>query len=365
MRSGRSLDLEHVGRRRAPSRARWCSRARVRCPATRTRGGACAPRWRCPRICVPRRALLRATKWSMSRFTSSRRRASGGIVNRQDVDAVEEVLAEAPGLHLGGEIAVRRGDDADVDLHVLAGRRGAGSISSCEHAEELHLEVQRQLADLVEEERAAVGLLEEAAAVGRRVGERALLVAEELALEEVLGDGAAVDGDERRALARATACGCARATSSLPMPLSPVMSTVVLKSAILEIVRKMSTICGLFARIDSNWFVLLDLLLERAVLAAERLALLGLSQREDDLVRLEGLAHVVVGARLHRLEREVDVAVRAHHDDGRRVLLRLERRRADRARPCCGMRTSVRMTSGPNESTSASAASPPSATSTS
>ncbi len=46
----------------------------------------------------------------------------------------------------------------------------------------------------------------------------------------------------------------ARATSSLPVPLSPVTSTVVLKSAILEMVRKMSSISLLLARIDSNWF---------------------------------------------------------------------------------------------------------------
>ena len=72
--------------------------------------------------------------------------------------------------------------------------------------------------------------------------------------------------------------------------------------------------------------LLLDLLLQRAVLAPERLALLRLPEREHDLVGLERLADVVVGAGLHRLEREVDAAVRAHHDHGRRVLLRLQRR---------------------------------------
>ena len=39
-------------------------------------------------------------------------------------------------------------------------------VSSWSDAEELHLEVERELADFVEEERAAVGLLEEAAPVG-------------------------------------------------------------------------------------------------------------------------------------------------------------------------------------------------------
>ena len=55
-------------------------------------------------------------------------------------------------------------------------------LRALEHAQELGLQRQRQLADLVEEQRAAVGRLEVApacAAIG--AGERALLVAEQLA----------------------------------------------------------------------------------------------------------------------------------------------------------------------------------------
>ena len=52
-------------------------------------------------------------------------------------------------------------------------------------AQELHLEVQRHLADLVEEQRAAVRRLEAAHAVAHRAGERAAHVAEQLALEQL------------------------------------------------------------------------------------------------------------------------------------------------------------------------------------
>src|SRR5690606_23368371 len=69
--------------------------------------------------------------------------------------------------------------------------------------QELHLGRERQLADLVEEERALVRLLEEPSLVGDRVGERAAPVAEELALEERLGDRAAVHGHEAPLLAGA------------------------------------------------------------------------------------------------------------------------------------------------------------------
>ena len=74
-----------------------------------------------------------------------------------------------------------------------------------EHAQQLHLAVGLHLADLVEEERAAVGQLDEPGLGADRAGERALLVAEQLGLEHLARQGAAVDRHEgplgaRRAL---------------------------------------------------------------------------------------------------------------------------------------------------------------------
>ena len=63
----------------------------------------------------------------------------------------------------------------------------------------------RQLAQLVEEERPPVGLEEEAAPRALGVGEGAPLVAEELALDQGLADGAAVHDDEGAVLAPALA----------------------------------------------------------------------------------------------------------------------------------------------------------------
>ena len=61
---------------------------------------------------------------------------------------------------------------------------------------QLDLDALVELADLVEEQRAAVGDLEESLAVGVGAGEGPLAVAEELALDQVFGQGAAVDRDE-------------------------------------------------------------------------------------------------------------------------------------------------------------------------
>src|SRR2546428_349253 len=72
-----------------------------------------------------------------------------------------------------------------------------------EDAQELRLERGRHVADLVQEDRAAVGLREEPGCVADRAGEGAAHVPEELALEQRLGERAAVDGHERPLAARA------------------------------------------------------------------------------------------------------------------------------------------------------------------
>ena len=84
-------------------------------------------------------------------------------------------------------------------------RRRADSLELpvLEDPEQLHLEIGGELADLVEEERAPVGQLEAARLRRRRAGEGALLVAEQLAFDEVRRQGRAVDRDERRASAGA------------------------------------------------------------------------------------------------------------------------------------------------------------------
>ena len=117
---------------------------------------------------------------------SSRRSRSGGSCDREHGEPVVEILAEAAVVDLAAQIAVRRGDDAHVDRDARRRRRRRRTSPRLEHAQELGLQVERQLADLVEEQRAAVGLLERAGAPRDRAGERAALVAEELALERAL-----------------------------------------------------------------------------------------------------------------------------------------------------------------------------------
>ena len=160
----------------------------------------------------------------------------------------------------------------------------------------------------------ALGGGEETDLVGDRAGERALHVPEELGLHQPLGDGSAVDGDERlvapvavevdgaghqllagAALARDHDGG--RAVGDLADGVEHLDHPAALADDVLE------AVLGL------------ELLPEVEVLVAELLALERVPDDEVDFVELERLGDVVVGAELHRLHRGLGRGHRGDHDD--------------------------------------------------
>ena len=125
-------------------------------------------------------------------------------VNRHQVDAVEQIFAELAARDHGGQRPVGRRDDAHVDFTALArAEHLEGAV--LQHAQHLDLRRRIEIADLVEEDRAAVRHLEAALAVDAGVGERAAHVAEHLALEQRRRHAAEVHLDERLADAPAVA----------------------------------------------------------------------------------------------------------------------------------------------------------------
>ena len=105
---------------------------------------------------------------------------------------------------------MRRGHDAHVHRDVA--RRADRTVRALlEDAQELRLNRERELADLVEQERSAFGRSDETGATAReRSGERAGHVAEELGGEELGRRLRAVHRDERAPRARRTAMDRAR-----------------------------------------------------------------------------------------------------------------------------------------------------------
>jgi len=109
------------------------------------------------------------------------------------VDAVVQILAEASLLHEVLEVLVRCADDAEVH-----GQRDFRPqplhLAVLEHAQESNLHRRRELGDLVEEERAALGLLDVAAPLSVGAGERTSLVPEEGGLDQGLGTAPQLSG---------------------------------------------------------------------------------------------------------------------------------------------------------------------------
>jgi len=115
----------------------------------------------------------------------------------------------SPGcLHLGLQVAVGGGHDADVHGYLLEPAEPV-IRSAIEHAQQFDLGLGLEFADLVQKQGAGMRQFKEARLRAFGPAERAFFVPEKLALDEVLGQRRGVDGYERRRGLRAAAPSCA------------------------------------------------------------------------------------------------------------------------------------------------------------
>ena len=125
-----------------------------------------------------------------------------GDVDADDVEAVEQILAK---LAIGDpllQILVGGRDDPYIHLHRLVASDSI-ELAIGQDTQQPGLHIQRHVADLVEKQGAAVGLLEAAMADVVGAGESPLLVTEQLGFDEIFGDGRHVEGDKVLVGARA------------------------------------------------------------------------------------------------------------------------------------------------------------------
>ena len=141
--------------------------------------------------------------------------AQGGQEDRVAVQAVRQVGAERSAGHHGVQIAVRCGDNANVRLDRLI---SADSLEflllNC--AENLALHQKRHVAHFVEEEGAAVALLELSDPLAHGPGKSPFFVAEEFAFQERFGNCGTVDGKEF--LCRPDCCADGSPERRVPCP---------------------------------------------------------------------------------------------------------------------------------------------------
>src|SRR5580658_3926027 len=148
-----------------------------------------------------RHVLLEALVELAEKVLDEQRNVPGSLAQRRqpdgdDVEAIVEVLTEDARADEFLQVAVGCGHEAHVDVDGLD-TADALELALLQRAEKLDLHLHRNLADLVEEEGAAVGELEASRLARYGAGEGSALVAEELALDELLGNRGAVDLDER------------------------------------------------------------------------------------------------------------------------------------------------------------------------
>ena len=113
----------------------------------------------------------------------------------EDVEAVVEVLAQAPLFKSLLYVAVGGSDDAHINWQVLSVAH-APYFPLLDGAVDLDLQIRGKFGNLIEEQRSPVRLFEEALLVLRRPAEGAFDVPEQFALDQLLRHGAAVDGHE-------------------------------------------------------------------------------------------------------------------------------------------------------------------------
>src|SRR5262249_37478741 len=96
---------------------------------------------------------------------------------------------------LFAQVAMGCGDQPEVDGNGLVATH-ARKRPTLQYAQQLGLQLQRQLADLVDEQRASVRALEGADVPGGRAGERASLVPEQDGFDKRGGDGRRIQHHE-------------------------------------------------------------------------------------------------------------------------------------------------------------------------
>ena len=226
--------------------------------------------------------------------------------NIDHIEAVVEVFAKAPLADQRGQIGIGGAQDPHLRDACLA-RAQHFELARLQHAQQFDLAGQRQVADLIQEQSAAVGGLEapRARAVGSRVGPS--FRAEQFRLDELGGNRAAVHGDKwTRAYGRVGMHDLRNALLAGAVRARDQHSNIGASDAAGEF---HDALHGIGGEDDAAKIVLLRQTLAPAALLCLQPLLLsgGLRQFQQvldgrqQLVVVPGLADVIRGARFHQL----------------------------------------------------------------
>ena len=116
------------------------------------------------------------------------------------MQAVIQILAEAPGAHFLQRITIGGADKAHIGLHQLAAANRL-KRTGLDEAQQLALQRQIHFANFIQKQRAAIRRPRRTHAVRHRAGKGAAHMAEDFAFNQILRDRRAVDSNKRPGLA--------------------------------------------------------------------------------------------------------------------------------------------------------------------
>src|SRR5258706_5442245 len=107
--------------------------------------------------------------------------AQGRQGERKNIESIIQVISESTLSHHLGQVAIRGGDETNVHANRPRAPQSLEFLL-LEHAQQLWLQLQRNVADFVEKQRALICQLKTSQLLGDGSGESAFLVAKQFAL---------------------------------------------------------------------------------------------------------------------------------------------------------------------------------------
>ncbi len=230
-----------------------------------------------------------------------------------DVQPVQQVFAEPPAAYLFEQIRFGRADHPQVDLDAAVGAQPFQG-PFLQHAQQLDLLRQRHAFDLVEEQRAAVGMFDAADALALGAGEGAAFMAEQLALEDGFRNRRAVQRHEGMPRPRAEIVQAARDLFLAGAGVAADQHIDVGAGQFQHLPAQVLHGAGNPQQHRFDAALAGELLAQLAVLADQPALVLGAAHAVEQAFGGEGFLDEVVGALAQRLYRHGHVAVAGDHD---------------------------------------------------
>ena len=232
--------------------------------------------------------------------------------DRNHIEPEVEILAEAAASNLTGQVFVGRRQHANVDADT---RRAANRLDHLllKRTQDFRLRLQAHVANLIEEQRSAVGELELAPPLRDGAGERPFHVAEQLALDQLFGDRRAIHLDERSAAPTAERMHAAGNKLLAGSVLTVDEHATVGRSGHGHLLAQL----GHHVALPDHRQPAIDVLAQRAVLRLEPSLADRVADDENGFFERQRLLDEVEGAQLDGSNGGLDVSVSRNHDDRR------------------------------------------------